>query len=151
MRTRNFLVAAPITVVALIFGISASCSSTHSSVFDAGVSNDGGDSSFLDMGVIHFNDDHNIVEDASCNTKLCNQSFTDDCAGKKKPFTSISGTVYDPAGNLPLNGIFVYIPGITPDPIVPGNPTCTICQAPATGNPIISALTDVNGNFTLVQ
>lgn len=152
MRTRNFWMIAPLTITALIFGISSSCGSSPSSVFDGGVLNDGNavDSNALDMGMLHFNDDHN-VSDATCTNKLCNQSSIDDCAGKNKPFTSIQGTVYDPAGNLPLNGIFVYIPAITPEPINPGNPTCTSCQAPATGNPIISTLTDTHGNFTLVQ
>jgi hypothetical protein len=77
--------------------------------------------------------------------------MTDNCAGSNLPFTSITGTVYDPAGALPLYNVYVYIPSSTPLDIDPGNPACTPCEAPASGGPIISALTDEHGNFTLMQ
>ncbi len=86
-----------------------------------------------------------------CSGALCNQSMVDNCAGSNMPYTSISGVVYDPAGALPLYNVFVYIPSGTPDDIDPGNPACTPCEAPASGGPIISALTDEKGTFTLVQ
>ncbi len=63
--------------------------------------------------------------------------------------TSITGTVYDPAGNLPLYNVYVYIPNTTPQPITAGSPTCTQCEAPASGNPVIGASTDANGKFTI--
>jgi hypothetical protein len=75
----------------------------------------------------------------------------DACGSKGMPATTISGRVYDPAGQLPLYGIYVYIPATTPDPIKPGSPTCTQCQAPASGNPVIATFTDAKGNFTLSQ
>jgi hypothetical protein len=79
------------------------------------------------------------------------QAQLDDCAAKGMAPTSISGRVYDPAGNVPLYNVYVYIPNTTPDPIQPGSPTCTQCEAPASGSPVIGALTDAHGIFSLVQ
>jgi hypothetical protein len=67
------------------------------------------------------------------------------------PETSLTGTVRDPAGALPLYNIYVYVPNKTPDPITPGHPTCTSCEAPASGDPIIGALTDYKGQFTIAR
>jgi len=72
-----------------------------------------------------------------------------DCMAMGKPATSLSGTVYDPAGKLPLYNAIVYIANRLPlDPIVSGA-TCDQCGATASGQPISTALTDVNGHFTL--
>ncbi len=73
--------------------------------------------------------------------------------------TTLTGTVYDPAGVMPLNGVFVYIPNGPLDAITGGiatadgglPTTCSACQAPASGSPIIGALTDANGKFTLTR
>ena len=46
--------------------------------------------------------------DASCVNLQCQQI----------PGTTISGVVYDPAGNRPLYDVFVYVPNATPDPIL---------------------------------
>jgi hypothetical protein len=59
--------------------------------------------------------------------------------------------VYDPAGALPLYNVYVYIPNSKPDPIEAGSPTCTQCEAPASGNPVIGASSDADGKFTLAQ
>src|SRR5450755_2974394 len=72
-----------------------------------------------------------------------------DCAAMGKPQTSLTGTIRDPAGALPLYNIYVYVPNTKPDPIAPGNPTCTPCQAKASGSPILGTLTDADGKFTL--
>ena len=69
--------------------------------------------------------------------------------------TSISGTVYIPSGTLPLYNAKVYIP-TDPDPanlpaITTGvdvvNGSCDRCDTAQTG--IASAVTDLNGKFTL--
>jgi hypothetical protein len=73
-----------------------------------------------------------------------------DCSGKASD-TTLEGTVYDPAGNLPLYNVYVYIPNTTPAPIVPGDPACTPCEAPASGSPIIGTSTDPSGHFKLVK
>ena len=82
----------------------------------------------------------------TCTNLQCQASA---CATSGKPETTLTGTVYDPAANLALYNVYVYIPNATPDAIHTGDPTCTQCAAPATGSPIIGALTDSNGKFTL--
>ncbi len=62
--------------------------------------------------------------------------------------TSISGTVYDPAGRHPLYNVVVYVPSSTPQPITSGA-TCDACNGLYTGDPVATALTDADGNFTL--
>jgi hypothetical protein len=84
-------------------------------------------------------------------TGLQCQAQLDNCAAKGLQQTSISGRVYDPAGQLPLYNVYVYIPNQTPDPILTGNPMCTQCEAPASGSPVIGALTDAHGIFSLTQ
>ena len=73
----------------------------------------------------------------------------DACETKGMSPTTISGRIYDPAGAVPLYNVYVYIPNTTPDPIMAGNPTCTQCEAPASGHPVIGALTNSTGHFTL--
>jgi hypothetical protein len=77
------------------------------------------------------------------------QCAATDCAAQGKPETSLTGTIRDPAGNLPLYNVYVYVPNATPAPITPGNPTCTPCEAPASGNPILGTSTDTDGHFDL--
>jgi hypothetical protein len=61
--------------------------------------------------------------------------------------TSLSGTVYDPAGKVPLYNVIVYVPNAPVDPIVNGA-TCDRCGA-ISGSPIASAITDAKGQFVL--
>jgi hypothetical protein len=77
-----------------------------------------------------------------CAAADCSQGPTD---------TTLTGHVYDPAGNLPLYNVYVYIPNATPAPITPGSPECTPCEAPASGSPIIGTSTLPDGSFTLVK
>jgi hypothetical protein len=87
--------------------------------------------------------------DASPGTCTNLQCQASPCAPQGKPETSLTGHVYDPAGNLPLYNVYVYIPNATPDPIDAGHPICTQCQAPPSGHPIIGRLTDETGAFNL--
>ncbi len=82
-------------------------------------------------------------------TNLQCTAQTDACSAKGKSPTTISGYVYDPAGAVPLYNVYVYIPNTTPSPIATGNPTCTQCEAPASGNPVVGALTDYTGHFVI--
>ncbi|MDP8999653.1 MAG: hypothetical protein M3O46_06025 [Myxococcota bacterium] len=64
--------------------------------------------------------------------------------------TSISGTVYDPAGNNPLYDIAVYVPASLPLPTLPGPPTALVsCPHCADYYPKVVAgdLTDTKGQF----
>jgi hypothetical protein len=81
--------------------------------------------------------------------KLECQAMIDACSSKGKSPTTITGYVYDPAGAVPLYNVYVYIPNDALSPIAEGNPTCTQCEAPASGNPVVGALTDYTGKFVL--
>ncbi len=62
--------------------------------------------------------------------------------------TSISGTVYDPAGKNPLYGVVVYVPKTTPAAFT-GGAACTSCNDLYTGGPVAAAITDAAGKFTM--
>jgi hypothetical protein len=73
-----------------------------------------------------------------CQQKTCGGAAT----------TSVSGVVYDPAARVPLYNVIVYVPNAPLDPI-PKPLTCDKCGAIASGSPIVTALTDSKGAFTL--
>jgi hypothetical protein len=62
--------------------------------------------------------------------------------------TNVTGTVYDPAGKVPLYNVVVYIPNAPLDPVTEG-PSCSRCDSALSGMPLATALTDAKGNFTL--
>jgi hypothetical protein len=62
--------------------------------------------------------------------------------------TTISGTIYDPAGKNPLYGVVAYVPNTTPSPLTSGT-SCYSCDSLYTGTPIAAAISDVKGNFTI--
>jgi hypothetical protein len=92
----------------------------------------------------------NLVGDGGilCTDQRCRQV---DCESKQLPDTTLSGVVYDPAGTLPLYNVFVYVPNGKPEPITPGHPACAPCQAPASGSPLVWALSDSHGTFRLTH
>lgn len=65
--------------------------------------------------------------------------------------TSLSGTVYDPAGKNPLYNVVVFVPndpaGTLPA-ITPGTHTCNTCDV-SIGNYVAATTTDSKGHFTL--
>jgi len=66
--------------------------------------------------------------------------------------TTITGTVYDPAGNNPLYNILVYIPTFPNDPLptMTHGMSCDTCAAKI-DNAMATALTDAKGNFTITD
>ncbi len=63
--------------------------------------------------------------------------------------TTVTGTVLDPAGKVPIYNATVYIPNGPLADIKEGSGTCDRCDAQITGKPIAIALTDTSGNFKL--
>ena len=61
--------------------------------------------------------------------------------------TSLSGTVYAPSGALPLYNVMVYVPSAPLAPLSTG----ATCACEVSGAPVVSALTDTEGRFTLVN
>ncbi len=61
--------------------------------------------------------------------------------------TKITGAVYDPAGKNPIPNVLVFIPNGTPT-IPSDGVSCDACQS-ASGNPIVTAVTNYKGEFTL--
>ena len=64
--------------------------------------------------------------------------------------TTISGTVYDPAGQNPLYDVAVYVPQ-SPPTALPQGASCYTCQSLYTGGVVAGALTDAAGNFQIVD
>jgi hypothetical protein len=62
--------------------------------------------------------------------------------------TTISGRIYDPAGKNPLYNVAAYIPNSPPQQL-PTGASCDPCEKLYTGNPIVTALTDPTGKFTI--
>jgi hypothetical protein len=73
-----------------------------------------------------------------CNRAACSAGVT----------TTVSGTVYDPAGKVPLYNVIVYVPNAPLEPFKNGA-TCDQCGIVASGSPIATALTDSKGHFKL--
>ena len=64
--------------------------------------------------------------------------------------TTVTGTVYDPAGKNPLYNVVVYVPNTTPSALKAGA-SCDSCASLYTGTPIAAAVTDAKGNFTMTN
>jgi hypothetical protein len=80
-----------------------------------------------------------------------------DCSAEAQT-TTLTGKVYDPAGNNPLYNVFVYVANNPEDPDLKSFPkgiTCDVCGASAAGSPLLSegdkfgTFTAVDGSFTL--
>lgn len=130
------------SVVACIFLgsllVASACGSSEKREFgdpDASIDIDGGDPPF-------------VTGDASpkpacvglgCKQVNCGSGST----------TSISGTVWDPAGKNPVYNVVVYVPN-GPLAEIKHGPVCDSCGgAPISGSPLVTTLTDATGHFTL--
>lgn len=68
------------------------------------------------------------------------------CPDTTKP-TSISGVVYDPAGNNPIPGVAVYVPATLPLPALPKGASCGDCSSLYKGTVLASDVTGPDGTF----
>lgn len=62
--------------------------------------------------------------------------------------TTVTGTVYDPSGTLPIYNAVVYVPNSEVQPL-PDGLTCDSCDAQLSGSPLVSAITNTHGEFVL--
>jgi hypothetical protein len=91
-------------------------------------------------------------------TGVCSQ--VPDCSAETIKTTTLTGKVYDPAGNNPLYHVFVYVANKPDDPDLktfPKGITCDVCGATAAGSPALTAdgtagtYTDETGTFKLTN
>jgi hypothetical protein len=86
-----------------------------------------------------------------CKATTCNGECTvPPCAAGVE--TTASGTVFDPAGKVPLYNVVLYVPGFPAEvaPIEDGA-TCEKCATSASGRPVAATLTDTKGQFRLLN
>ena len=62
--------------------------------------------------------------------------------------TTVTGKVFAPNGTLPLYNVIVYVPNSKVADLAQGV-TCDQCGAVASGNPVVSTLSNPDGTFTL--
>src|SRR3954468_8998362 len=79
----------------------------------------------------------------ACRNLQCQQTA---CPGGGD--TTLTGTVYAPNGTLPLYNALVYVPNAAVPPF-PAGLACDRCGALPAGEPLVAALTDARGQFTL--
>ena len=79
----------------------------------------------------------------SCTMGPCTQTA---CPGGGT--SSVSGTVYDPAGMVPLYNVVVYVPN-EPLPALSQGASCETCNGNFSGRPIAVTLSDAAGHFKL--
>ncbi len=150
-----FCGASALTVIALVFA-SNGCGSTKTPLGGSGVDGEGsgnGDdggsgsgSGSLGGGTVFSSGDG----DASTTASSCSDG-TLDCLVPANCTTTITGTVYDPAGANPLYNAVVYVPDSaagTLQPIKVGTSTCETCNT-SIGNYVAATTSAADGTFTL--
>ena len=134
MRATHFL-GLLVGVGAITVVSAVGCGSSKLSGFE---DNGGGDSGLEGGPPIFTGGDAG----GGCTGLRCNQK---QCSGGGD--TTVTGTVFAPNGKLPLYNAIVYVPNGTPAALTKGA-SCDKCGA-VTGDPVVTAITDANGKFTL--
>jgi hypothetical protein len=135
-RTMLTRIAARNTAFLLaVAGLCASSGCSGGNQDGKGGNGAGGDGS----GILGFGDG-SLGSGGPCKGLECQQVS---CSGGKQ--TTVTGTVYDPSGTLPLYNVMVYVPNAPLAPM-PHGPSC-VCDV--SGSPIVSAITDTHGRFVL--
>ena len=123
----------------LVCFISPGCGSGPQSLFDASTDQD-----LVDSSLDQNNFDAPMFNDSPNCTGLECQQVRCDAGGK----TTVSGTILDPAGKVPLYNVIVYVPNAPVMPFVDGA-TCDKCGSTLSGKPLVTTITDTHGRFSL--
>ena len=83
-----------------------------------------------------------VCQQTTCTKGPCRQA---PCQGGQS--TTVTGTVFDPAGRVPLYNVAVFVPNVPLKPLSQGV-SCGRCQA-TIADAVTSTLSDVNGQFKL--
>jgi hypothetical protein len=118
---------------ALTATVAFACGSGETRAFD----DDGGASS-SGFGGLPDGGDPAACKGIACNVVACPGGG----------HTSVSGTVYAPNGSDPLYNVILYVPNAQLSPF-PKGVSCDKCGAITSGEPIVTALSDSSGKFTL--
>jgi hypothetical protein len=139
---RHLFSACALASLSLAVGFAAGCGSNNNNG-DGGPGTPGSGDMFGTGG----GDD---AGDAAVNLPRCIKA-TNQCVASCSASTSttVSGTVYDPAGRNPLYGIVVFVPSVPPGAL-PAGAGCYSCSTLYnSGLPIAYTVTDADGKFTL--
>ena len=139
---RHLFSVCALASLSLAVGFAAGCGSNNNN------GDGGGGGSSSSGGTFNSGDDDG--GDAAVNLPRCivatNQCVAS-CSGSTS--TTVSGTVYDPAGRNPLYGIVVFVPSVPPGAL-PAGAGCYSCSTLYdSGAPIAYTVTDAAGKFTL--
>jgi hypothetical protein len=133
--------------LAVALGVPSGCGSSGGSTFTAHGNGSSGAGNLTNLGNLDDSADGGDGGPPPPRCILATQQCVDtSCSGGGA--TTISGVVYDPAGNNPLYGIVAYVPSVPPSPITLGA-QCLSCNELYTGMPIAFAVTDPAGHFTI--
>ena len=88
-----------------------------------------------------------MCEGLECQRTTCTSGPCSQVPCAAGTLTTVTGTVYDPAGKVPLYNAAVYVPRGAVGPVSSGA-SCDRCDSTIL-NPIVSALTDTHGKFVL--
>jgi hypothetical protein len=143
MNVRNVLLSGAVLGAVLV---ATACGSVTDSLFGDGSDDNNGNGGSSSGGLFGGNGggDGGAGDggEKPC-TGLCQRQVN--CPGGLT--TSLTGTVFDPAGKVPLYNVLVYVPNAPVAPITTGA-SCDRCGN-VSGDPLVTALTDAKGQFKL--
>jgi hypothetical protein len=144
---RLLLGVLPFAALALAAGTAPACGSSDNT---DNPGNDGGSSGTSgSSGCTGFDCNNGDGGKPGCVGLECSQTTCDDPTVK----TTLTGTVFDPAGKVPVFNAIVYVPRDADPQLadITDGASCDRCDGAVTGNPIVITSTDTSGNFTLAD